>query len=227
MSHKSFSRLVSSQTIQLAIACIAGGIFVPAEAARENPACHISHEFWMPPTFVTLFGTIWLPSYEELCNMKLTWKRARPSITIKSQTKQLFAESFSGSRQDILKLLQTWETKSVIKRSFSRSKKLYASKEVKEFPKMGQILPETGNQCWNAQETHRPYDLWIGKNNICSVKKKNPQQHTPSVFLSFKFKWWSTLLMLSSDGSVCTTWQWALLSDALLLYGQFPVVKRD
>ena len=136
MSHKSFSRLVSSQTIQLAIACIAGGIFVPREAARENPACHISHEFWMPPTFVTLFGTIWLPNYEELCNMKLTWKRARQSITIKSQTKQLFAESFSGSRQDILKLLQTLETKSVIKRSFSRSKKLYASKEVKEFPKM-------------------------------------------------------------------------------------------
>ena len=55
----------------------------------------------------------------------------------------------------------------------------------------GQILPETkttGNQCWNAQETHRPYDLWIGKNNICSVKKKNPQQHAPSVFLRFKFK---------------------------------------
>ena len=135
MSHKSFIQLVSSQTIQLAIACLAGEIFVPGEAARENPACHISYEFWMPPTFVTLFGTIWLPNYEELWNTKLTCKRARPSITIKSRAK-LFVESFSGSRQNILQLLQTWETKSVIKRSFSRSKKLYASKQVKEFPKM-------------------------------------------------------------------------------------------
>ena len=119
MSHKSFSRLVSSQTIQLAIACVAGGIFLPGEAARENPVCHISYKFWMPPTFVALFGTIWLPNYEELCNTKLTFKQARPSIKIKSQTKQPFAESFSGSRQDVLQLLQTWETKSIIKWSFT------------------------------------------------------------------------------------------------------------
>ena len=39
----------------------------------------------------------------------------------------------------------------------------------------GQILSETkttGNQCWNAQETHRPHDLSIGKDDICSVKNK-------------------------------------------------------
>lgn len=29
-----------------------------------------------------------------------------------------------------------------------------------------------GNQC--SQETHQPHDLSISKNNICSVKKKNP-----------------------------------------------------
>ena len=54
----------------------------------------------------------------------------------------------------------------------------------------GQILSQTkttGNQCWNAQETHRPHDLSIGKDNICSVKNKNRPQHTPPVFLWFKF----------------------------------------
>ena len=153
MSHKSFSHLVSSQTIQLAIACVAGGIFVPGEAARENPVYHISYKFWMPPTFVTLFGTIWLPNYEELCNTKLTCKRARPSITIKSQTEQPFAESFSGSRQDILQLLQTWETKSVTKRSFTvlAIKSFMLQKRSKNFLTClrGQILPgtkTTGNQ---------------------------------------------------------------------------------
>ena len=34
----------------------------------------------------------------------------------------------------MLQLLQTSETKTFIKRSFGRNKKLYASKEVKEFP---------------------------------------------------------------------------------------------
>ena len=48
-----------------------------------------------------------LPNHEELCNTKLTCKRGRPSVTIKSRTKQLFVESYSGSRQDILQLLQT------------------------------------------------------------------------------------------------------------------------
>ena len=62
------------------VACVAGGILVPrvlfwwrshhtrqaeklqgifVSGARENPACHISYEFWMPCTFVILFGTIW------------------------------------------------------------------------------------------------------------------------------------------------------------------------
>ena len=54
----------------------------------------------------------------------------------------------------------------------------------------GQILSETkttGNQCWNAQETHRPHDLSISKDAICSVKNKNAPQHTPPIFLRFKF----------------------------------------
>ena len=32
----------------------ARGTFLGVEAERENPACHISYEFWIPPTFVTL-----------------------------------------------------------------------------------------------------------------------------------------------------------------------------
>ena len=104
------------------------------EAARKNPACRISYEFWIPPTFVSLFGTIWLPNHEEFCNKKLTCKWARPSVTIKSRTKQLFVESYSGSRQDILQLLQTWETKSFIKRSFSRNKNVLCFKRGQRIP---------------------------------------------------------------------------------------------
>ena len=107
---------------------------VSGEAARENPACRISYDFWMPPTFVILFGTIWLPNHEEFCNKKLTCKWARPSVTIKSRTKQLFVENYSGSRQDILQLLQTWETKSFITRSFSRNKKFLCFKRGQRIP---------------------------------------------------------------------------------------------
>ena len=52
------------------------------------------------------------------------------------------------------------------------------------------ILSETKtteNQCWNAQETHRPHDLSIGKDNICSVRRKNLPQHIPPVFLRCQF----------------------------------------
>ena len=70
------------------------------------------------------------------CNTRT--KRARPSVTVESWTKQLFVESYSASRQDMLQLLQTWETKFFIKWSFSGNKKLFTSKEVKEFPKMCQ-----------------------------------------------------------------------------------------
>ena len=115
-----------------------------------------------------------------------SYKRAEPSRTIKSGTKKLFVECFSGSRQDILQLLQTWET-------ISRNKSFYVSKEVKEFTKI--LLRQ------KAQETHQPYDFSISKDNICSVKNKYPLQHTPPVFLRFKFYWSSTLLLLSSDGS--------------------------
>ena len=93
-------------------------------------------KFWMPPTFVTLFGTIWLPNHKELCDTKLGDKQARPSVTINSRTKQLFIESYSGSRQSMLQLLQTWETNFSNKRPFSGNKKLCTSREVKEFPKM-------------------------------------------------------------------------------------------
>ena len=86
----------------------------------------------MPPSFVTLFETIWLPNHEELCNTKPTCKRARPSVTIKWRTKQLFIESYSGSRQG---MLQTWETKFSNKRPFGGNKRLYTPKEVKQFPK--------------------------------------------------------------------------------------------
>ena len=58
-------------------------------------------------------------------------------------------------------------------------KSFYVSKEVKEFTKI--LLRQ------KAEETHQPYDFSIGKDNICSVKNKYPLQHTPPVFLRFKF----------------------------------------
>ena len=71
---------------------------------------------------------------------------------IKTQTKQLHSASNTGSRQGILQLQKTEEPKTFIKWSFSRYKKLNASKEVKEFPKLPQRSNSArdktkGNQC--------------------------------------------------------------------------------
>ena len=146
----------------------------------------------MAPTFVTLFGTIWFPSNEELCNVKLTCKQARPSVTVKSQTKQLFIESCSGSRQSMLQLHQTWQTKFSIKWPFSGNKKLYTSKEVKEFPKMLQrsILSIQRPEEINSGMHRKHISLMTSPQSakiICSVKTKDPPQHTPPVLLRFKF----------------------------------------
>ena len=162
----------------------------------------------MPPTFVTLFGTIWLPNNEELCNAKLTYKQARPSVTVKSRTKQLFIESYSGSRQSMLQLHQTWQTKFSIKWPFSGNKKLYTSKEVKEFPKMLQrsILSDTktrGNQFWDAQETHQPHALSaIGKDHLLSQNQGSSTAYsTRTSKVQVLNDQASALFMLSSDGS--------------------------
>ena len=98
------------------------GIFVTGKAARENPACHISYDFWMLPAFVTLVGTLSLPNQEEWCNRKLICKWGRQSITIKSWTKTTTCCKLR-SRQSILKLLQTWETKIFILNSHLNAKK--------------------------------------------------------------------------------------------------------
>jgi len=80
----------------VAIACVAGGILVPVvlswrqslHAKRGKiPSATFLMSFECRPLFVTLVGTIWLPNQEEWCNTKLTCKRARPSVTIKSRTK--------------------------------------------------------------------------------------------------------------------------------------------
>ena len=156
------------------------------KAAKVNLPCHISYEFWMPPTFVTLIGSVWLLNQKKWWNTKLTCKCGRPSITVKSWTRQLHVASYSGSRQGILQLLQTWETKTW---SFSHSKKLHASKEVKKFPKLlqSQILSET-KYIWNQYTGNTSaYDPSISKGNICSVKTKNPPQHSPPTFWKCQF----------------------------------------
>ena len=130
------------------------------KAAKVNPPCHISYEFLMPPTFVTLIGTIWLPKQEKWWNMKLTCKCGRPSITIKSWTRQLRVASYSGSRQGILQLLQTWETKTFIKWSFSHNKKLHTSKEVKEFPKLLQRSNSVRDKIHRKSIHRKHISLW-------------------------------------------------------------------
>ena len=121
----------------------------------------------------------------------MTCKRARPSITIKSRTKQQLVESYSGSRRDILQLPQTWETKSLLNGNLAAVKNFLLQKRSKNSLKCfrGQILSQTksrGNQCWNVPETHQPHDLFIAKHNFCSVKMKNPPQHIAPICLLSK-----------------------------------------
>ena len=79
----------------------------------------------------------------------------------------------------MLQLLQTSETKAFIKRSFGGNKKLYASKEVKEFPT--KLLNRSNSV---IHKNHRTSMLEC-TGNICTVKTKNPPQHTPPIFLSY------------------------------------------
>ena len=49
----------------------------------------------------------------------------------------------------------------------------------------GQILSDTkttGNQCWNAQETHRPHDLSIGKDHLLSQKEESSTAYSTRIF---------------------------------------------
>ena len=66
VAHVAGEILVPSTFLAEELPCEVRGIFASGKATRENPACHISYEF--RPTFVTLFGTIWLPNHKELCN---------------------------------------------------------------------------------------------------------------------------------------------------------------
>ena len=110
------------------LACVAGGILVPGEhlgrrsrhAKWEGFSRAAKQQGKMPPA-------AFLMSFD-----------CRPLLSpcLERFDYPSWGVVWSGSRQDILQLLQTWETKSFIKRSFSRNKKLYASKEVKKIPKM-------------------------------------------------------------------------------------------
>ena len=93
----------------------------------------------------------------------------------------------------------------------------------------GQILSDTkttGNQCWNAQETHRPHDLSIGKDHLLSQKQESSSAYSTRIFKvqvlndQALFLCWTRM---DQGGLHCLTK--ASLSDALLLYSQFPVVK--
>ena len=93
----------------------------------------------------------------------------------------------------------------------------------------GQILSDTkttGNQCWNAQETHRPHDVSIGKDHLLSQKQESSTAYSTRIFKvqvlndQALFLCWARM---DQGGLHCPTK--ASLSDALLLYSQFTVVK--
>ena len=93
----------------------------------------------------------------------------------------------------------------------------------------GQILSDTkttGNQCWNAQETHRPHDLSIGKDHLLSQKQESSTAYSTRIFKvqvlndQALFLCWARM---DQGGLHCLTK--TSLPDALLLYSQFPVVK--
>ena len=143
--------------------CVAGEILVPGvlswrrrrdaareasgEAARENSACRISYEFWMPPIFVSSVGTVWLPSQEEWCNRY--WSDPQTSQAKRNNQVTDRNNYMLQVIQDPGRVLSSYskflETKTSIQRWFSHNKKLYASKEVKRSPLncfRGQILSE-------------------------------------------------------------------------------------
>ena len=158
------------------------------------------------------------PIMKSLCDMKLTCKRARPRIQSSHEQDLLFVESYSGSRQDMLQFLQTWETKFFIKWMLSGNKKLYTSKEVKEFPKVlhrsnsvrdknhrKSMLECPGNTSASWPLNQQRYHL-LSQKQECSTAYSN---HIPELNIK------KALFMLSLDGSGRFA-----LSDALLLYSQ-------
>ena len=155
---------------------------------------------------------------KSLCDMKLTCKRARPRIQSSHEQDLLFVESYSGSRQDMLQFLQTWETKFFIKWMLSGNKKLYTSKEVKEFPKVlhrsnsvrdknhrKSMLECPGNTSASWPLNQQRYHL-LSQKQECSTAYSN---HISELNIK------KALFMLSLDGSGRFA-----LSDALLLYSQ-------
>ena len=100
---------------------------VRGEAARVNPACRISYEFWMPPTFGTLFGTIWLTQ---------SWRVVQHETDL--QTSQAKRNNQVTNKTTICWKLFRIQARlcsySKLEKQnplLSRNKKLYASKEVK------------------------------------------------------------------------------------------------
>ena len=112
------------------------GYFLGGGGARENPACRISYEFWMPPIFVSSVGTVWLPSQEEWCYRY--WSDPQTSQAKRNNQVTDRNNYMLQVIQDPGRVLSTYskflETKTSIQRWFSHSKKLYASKEVKKVP---------------------------------------------------------------------------------------------
>ena len=106
----------ASQFIQklAGVACVAGRILLPAvifwwqshhaRQAEKLQEIFVSSFAVRPATFLMSFECRallspclepFVPNHEQLCNTKLTCKRAWPRVTVESRTKQLFVESYS------------------------------------------------------------------------------------------------------------------------------------
>ena len=193
----------------------------------------------MPHTFVTLVGTIWSPNQEERCNIYETElqtsqaKRDKPLAENPVTDKTTTCSKLFRIQADILQLLQTEETKTFIKRSFSNNKKLNASKEVKELPKPPQRSNSVRDKNHRKSMHRKHISLRTSQSTkIIFAQSKRRILHTKTAYsirftkvLVFNDQALSWCLML--DQGVCTAWQKAILSAALSFLSQFPVVKRD
>ena len=119
----------ASQFIQklAGVACVAGRILLPAvifwwqshhaRQAEKLQEIFVSSFAVRPATFLMSFECRallspclepFVPNHEQLCNTKLTCKRAWPRVTVESRRKQLFVESYTQDPRRICCSYSVW-----------------------------------------------------------------------------------------------------------------------
>ena len=137
----------------------------------------------------------------------------------------------------MLQLLQTWETKFFIKQSFSGNRKLFTSKEVEEFLKMCQ----KSNSRSVRDKNHRKSMLECTGNTLASWPLNQQRYHLVSQKQesSTAYSAHISKVQVLNDQALFLCWPWMdkgglhcvtkciIVWWLLLLYSQFPVVKKE